>query len=392
MTAFAEQPYVRVLLGIRTEAVTTTASQAFSVLDASEKKKQDIKSGAKLTLKASGNKVSVNGKAVDAAVYLRSTKGRENGTVAMFGKTYRGDIKITAAGGTLTIVNEVPLEEYLYGVVPAEAVPSWPMAALEAQAVAARTYALHNMEKSKGKAYDIQPSTAGQVYNGHASEYARTTQAVDNTRGMVMTHGGKPIDALFHSDGGGYTEHSEHVWGGTLPYLRGVKDAANHEGTSSWTVKTTRKEMESKLKAAGKSVGTLKSIELSPLGKRPMRVSDRGVSGRIRSATFVGTSGKVTVSGEALKAIFGLKSTLFDFYVGVNPPTSPDATAASKAYHTFKKENQNVYIRGYGWGHGLGLSQWGAAAMAAEAKPDDRIFYKKILMHYYTGIKIERLY
>ncbi len=385
------EPSIRVLLGARTGPFSVSSPDSIVVLKSSQQKWKTFSANAPLLIQAKGAMMAVNGVPVDRAILVQSNLGREKGTIRALGKTYRGAIKVTAVNGAMSIVNEVPLEQYLYGVVPSEAVPSWPMPALEAQAVAARTYALYNMETNKMKAYDVKPTTYNQVYNGAANEYSSTTKAVDNTKGMVMTYGGKPINALFHSDGGGYTENSENVWGSYVPYLRGVKDFARNTSTSQWMVTTTRLGIQQKLESAGKGVGTLKSIVLSSLGKRPLHVMDRGVSGRVKSATFIGSTGQRTVSGEALMDIFNLKSTLFDFYVGKAPIGDIDGQSG-KSIHTFGSGNQPVYIKGQGWGHGLGLSQWGAAAMAAKAGLQDRQYYQTILNHYYSGIKLQRLY
>nr|WP_252894600.1 hypothetical protein [Veillonella denticariosi] len=135
----------------------------------------------------------------------------------------------------------------------------------------------------------------------------------------------------------------------------------------------------------------MKSIQLTPLGKPGKETSDRGVSGgRIKSATFIGTSGKTTVDGDSLRNILGLKSTLFDFYVNHNP----EKGGSGKAYHNFTGKNDTVYIKGHGWGgHGLGMSQWGGAAeMAKQAKPGDANYYQTILRHYYSGITLKKMY
>ena len=113
---------------------------------------------------------------------------------------------------------------------------------------------------------------------------------------------------------GGYTEDSVNVWGNDIPYLKGVKDFSNsNSSASNWTVSTSRSTLEGKLNAASKGVGKLKSIQLTPLGNPGKATADRGVSGRIKSATFVGTAGKVTVSGDDLRGMLGLKSTLLIF-------------------------------------------------------------------------------
>ena len=378
-------PNVRVLLGSRSSDATVTSTANMVVLNSGNGQVSTISVNKGTSIGIRGGKIAVNGKAIDTVVTLKPTNS--DAPFLFEGKGYRGGLTLRANNGTMMVINSVPLEDYLYGVVPQEVVPSWPAAALEAQAVAARTYALHTMEENKGKLYDVSTSTDHQVYNGVSGETQATTNAVNKTKGMVMLYNQRPINALFHSDGGGYTEDSVNVWGSDVPYLKGVKDFSTGTSTSNWTVTTSRQALESKLNAASKGVGKLKSIQLTPLGKPGQQTSDRGVSGRIKSATFIGTSGKTTVDGDSLRSILGLKSTLFDFYVNHNP-----AKGTGKAYHNFTGNNDTVYIKGHGWGHGLGMSQWGAAEMAKRATPGDANYYQTILRHYYSGITLKKMY
>ena len=378
-------PNVRVLLGSRSSDATVTSTANMVVLNSGNGQVSTISANRGTSIGVRGGKIAVNGKAIDSVVTLKPANG--DAPFLFEGKGYRGGLTLRANNGTMMVINSVPLEDYLYGVVPQEVVPSWPAAALEAQAVAARTYALHTMEQNKGKFYDVSNSTDHQVYSGVSGESQATTNAVNKTKGVVMLYDQRPINALFHSDGGGYTEDSVNVWGSDVPYLKGVKDFSTGTSTSNWTVTTSRQALESKLNAASKGVGKLKSIQLTPLGKPGQQTSDRGVSGRIKSATFIGTSGKTTVDGDALRSILGLKSTLFDFYVNHNP-----AKGTGKAYHNFTGNNDTVYIKGHGWGHGLGMSQWGAAEMAKRATPGDANYYQTILRHYYSGITLKKMY
>ena len=378
-------PNVRVLLGSRSSDATVTSTANMVVLNSGNGQVSTISANKGTSVGIRSGKIAVNGKAIDTVVTLKPTNS--DAPFLFEGKGYRGGLTLRANNGTMMVINSVPLEEYLYGVVPQEVVPSWPAAALEAQAVAARTYALHTMEQNKGKLYDVSNSTDHQVYSGVSGEYQATTNAVNKTKGVVMLYNQRPINALFHSDGGGYTEDSVNVWGNDIPYLKGVKDYSTGTSTSNWIVTTSRQALESKLNAASKGVGKLKSIQLTPLGKPGQQTSDRGVSGRIKSATFIGTSGKTTVDGDSLRSILGLKSTLFDFYVNHNP-----AKGTGKAYHNFTGNNDTVYIKGHGWGHGLGMSQWGAAEMAKRATPGDANYYQTILRHYYSGITLKKMY
>ena len=378
-------PNVRVLLGSRSSDAKVTSTANMVVLNSNNGQVSTISANRGTSVGVRDGKIVVNGKAIDSVVTLKPANS--DAPFLFEGKGYRGGLTLRANNGKMMVINSVPLEDYLYGVVPQEVVPSWPAAALEAQAVAARTYALHTMEENKGKLYDVSTSTDHQVYNGVSGETQATTNAVNKTKGMVMLYNQRPINALFHSDGGGYTEDSVNVWGSDVPYLKGVKDFSTGTSTSNWTVTTSRQALESKLNAASKGVGKLKSIQLTPLGKPGQQTSDRGVSGRIKSATFIGTSGKTTVDGDSLRSILGLKSTLFDFYVNHNP-----ATGTGKAYHNFTGNNDTVYIKGHGWGHGLGMSQWGAAEMAKRATPGDTNYYQTILRHYYSGITLKKMY
>lgn len=274
---------------------------------------------------------------------------------------YRGYIAILKRMG-LTVVNYVLVEDYLYGVVPKEMPPSWNVEALRAQSVAARTFALKNRKRHSAEGFDLCSTSHCQVYEGMPAEMRTTTEAVDSTRGEVLFYKGAIMDALFHTDSGGMTESSEYVWGSPVPYLRAVTEVQMQ--TQPWNRIISMSEFAQKLEKNGRAIGTLKEVRLSPLtvGKGS---SDRSPSGRVRSAEFVGTKGRITLSGNELRSTFSLPSTLFSIRVG----------------------KTDINFSGYGSGHGLGLSQWGAKAFADKGKS-----YKDILFHYYTDVTLEKLY
>lgn len=309
------------------------------------------------------------------------------------GYMYRGYLEFikTPASAGMTVINVVPIEQYLYGVVGKEMSPSWSLEALKAQAVAARTYAVSHKNYFKSRGYDMADDTRNQVYGGMNAETPSIQQAVDGTSGEILTYKGKPIEAFFCASAGGWTENSENVWGNAVGYLRGVSDRSFHMPSYSWSVTTTPERLEANLNAAGKGVGTVQSIMLSPLTKRPMRTADRGVSGRVRTMIIRGTKGQATVTGNAFQSLFGLKSTLFDFYQGKGTPPNPDLGHSSRSMTLPIKAGQPLTIYGFGWGHGLGMSQYGAYQMAKE-NPGVREYYRQILLHYYTGTTLERLY
>lgn len=388
------EPVIRVLIKAAPQVVLEPVVEGKKIsVQVDSKEVLNFSAGTKITASRKGSDIYLNNKKVGPTL---TVTGDTPIKVSVDGRSYRGSVKLTTvlSKANVAVVNVVPMESYLYGVVPEEAPPSWHHAALEAQAVAARTYAYHAMQGRSAYSYDVESDTRSQVYKGMGSEYASTTSAVEATKGMVMTYAGKVINALFHSDSGGYTENSEKVWGNAVPYLKAVEEPVKgvNASTYRWTVTTDKVRLESVLKQAGKDVGSLKSIQLSPLGKRPLHVADRGTSGRVISMVMEGSKGKATITGEAMMGYLGLRSTLFDFYVGKATPVDIDKTEKPKAYHTFSSKNDTVVIQGYGWGHGLGMSQWGAQGMARESKTGDTEFYKKILLHYYSGVSLQKLY
>ena len=308
--------------------------------------------------RAAGIEVAGAGTRFENTIRLSPTEG---GRLYIGIRPYRGLLELRrTASGRLTVINEVDLEEYLYGVLKMEVDPEWPADALKAQAVAARTLALQSMGRFASEGYDVRATTDTQVYGGISAEDPRTTAAVEDTRGEIMTYEGRPIFAAYHSDSGGYTESSELVWGGRYPYLQAVPDpystgAPNHE----WIVRMDLPAFEERLRRAGRSANGITGIE----------VVETTPSGRVGLVRITGAQGVATVKGTDLRAIMGatlLRSTLF--IVRITPDEQP-----------------LVEFLGRGSGHGVGLSQWGARGMAASGRT-----YTEILKYYYTGIEISR--
>ena len=218
-----------------------------------------------------------------------------NGLVTVAGKgSYRDAIEYRPGlSGGVTAVNRVELENYIRGVVPNESPASWPLEALKAQAVAARSYALGT---GTGNAvFDHYDTVASQVYGGYSSENARTTRAVARTRGEVLRYNGNVIVAYFHSTSGGYTENNENVWGGKpLAYIRGVRDPWDKTSPyHRWKVKYSARSL-----GGAMGVGRLRAV----------RVHKVGVSGRIVRATFRGRGGSNRVDGwNGIRGRLGLR-------------------------------------------------------------------------------------
>lgn len=327
-------------------------------------------------------------------------------------RRYRGDISIhrTAGKTGMTVVNTLPLEQYLYGIIKNEISPDWPMEAVKAQAVAARTYALANFNKHKADGFDVCATTDCQVYGGRESEAPRSLEAVNDTRGLVLLHNDKLITAYFHSSSGGYTENSENVWQTSQPYLRGVADYDQNCPYFKWEKKLTIAELNQAVLKAGYNIGAVKAIELSPLGPPPIISSDRGVSGRVKTIRLLGTNGNIEIAGTKFRSMLDLRSTLFDISVISNEFAKPVLANVEKKLSQSQipfalppVDNSNIHqvtgeptdllvIDGSGWGHGLGLSQWGAKAMAEKAPNGNTEYFKEILKHYYQGIEIKKSY
>ena len=284
------------------------------------------------------------------------------GELALDGRRYRGALKLRHKGGGLTAVNIVPVDDYLRSVVPEEMPVDWPAEAIKAQSVAARSFALASRGRHASEGYDLCTTTHCQLYTGTTAEKSASNAAIKATRGEVLTYGGKPIEALFHTDSGGMTENSEDVWGSHVPYLRAAKDTPAK--TMPWTKTISRADLERKLAAKGHDIGKVRSIALSPLAIG-RSAKDRTASCRVKTMTVKGTKGTVTLSGTTWRSLLGLKSTLFDA----------------------KLTKDAVTFTGYGSGHGLGISQWGAERMAAKGAS-----YAEILHHYYTGTTLQQMY
>lgn len=319
-----------------------------------------------------------------------------------------GEARVNSTA-TLAGINELPLEQYLYGVVPRELGPiAYPeMEAQKAQAIVARTYAIVGLGKRASDGYDLLATTSDQVYGGFGSEYALSSQAVDETRGRVVTSGGKLISTLYSSTSGGHTANNEEVYNSApVSYLRGVPDAErgnafehvptlavfmSHASPASlrntkagdfesdwsryhrWTFQWTADEISGVVSA---SVG-------QPVGKvLAINVLERGPSGRVLKLEYVTEVGRFYAYKDAIRSSLkyinasgaptSLLSTLFYIEPVMNRKT---------------KEVTGFIAYGGGFGHGVGMSQTGAVGMAQKGHSVD-----EILHHYYRGIELATQY
>ncbi len=347
----------------------------------------------------------------------------------------------------LISINYVDLESYLYGVVPNEIIPSWPIEAIKAQVLAARTYAMSCLNYKSNYGYDLEDNQDSQVYRGYASEYENINKAVDDTKGQKIYYDDKLIQAFFHSSSGGSTENSENIWFEALPYLRGVKDEySNISPQTEWNKVATREYIIEKLQADGNDINDLYGIEIS-------KVSENY---RVLECIFLTDKGKITYKKENVRRVLGydfllsswftIKNSNFFYFtnetfakLGINLDNSKEPETGSgildvivdidnKDTSSFEEEdssksldtgnidgkylisstkttsvnkNSTAFISktgisiqnndtseynfsGRGWGHGIGMSQYGAKEMATQG-----FTYEEILKYYYTGVTIK---
>jgi stage II sporulation protein D len=289
-------------------------------------------------------------------------------------RRYRGSLLLRPQGKSLQAINRLPLEPYLMGVVGSEMPDSWPQAALRAQAVASRTYVLQQLRPQAP--FDVKATVASQVYKGVEAESAAVREAVTSTHGKVLLHGQRLINAVFHSSSGGATENSGDLWSRQLPYLVSVPDFDAASPVSRW-----EKALEPEdLRRSFKEIGGAVAIE--PLQTSP--------TGRVRQARVIGPGGELVLTGSELRQRLGLRSTLVQFSFEpadrIDPPIN-GARQAAPVVLSFARTSPDLrlMVRGRGYGHGVGMSQWGAYALALRGKS-----YEDILRHYYTGAVLRR--
>ncbi|VAV85433.1 Stage II sporulation protein D (SpoIID) [hydrothermal vent metagenome] len=275
-------------------------------------------------------------------------------------RPYRGVVEIREDKGALIVINELRLEDYIAGIINNEISSKWPLEAIKAQSVIARTYAIYQMEERKDNLFHMTGTHMDQVYTGAAVEDRASFRAVKKTIGEVLYYKGQPALTLYHSNAGGITEFARNVWGANEPYLRTVKSRHDKDAPNfRWELALSKVGMGEKLRAAGYDIGLPVKI----------KVRKRTKTGRVTALLIKDRKGRtLSMKGEDLRKVLGyatLRSTLFKV----------------------SRSRKGFVFKGRGSGHGVGLSQWGAKGMA-----EDGASYKKILRHYYAGTSIKKLY
>lgn len=268
-------------------------------------------------------------------------------------RSYRGSLSVTAQGDTLQVIVRVGIEDYLYGVVTKESVASWPPEALKAQAIASRTYALYQVQHRRDRDYDMVDDEGSQVYGGVEGESPTARRAVDATRGIVLEYRDRPIYAMFTSNAGWHTGDPKYIFDQPLAYLNAFPDPYSPgQQLGRWTRSHSADEVRRRLADIGVKLGPIRAIEAKMTCP----------SGRIVHVAIIDDRGRHvmrtrTTLARALK--------LPEILINVE-----------------QKGDQFVFAGG-GFGHGVGLSQWGAKAMA-----DKGLSAQEILTFYYRGAEI----
>lgn len=332
---------------------------------------QATSSGIKVDGVLRGKKIFVKPQRSESLVLIETPKGK---------RRYRGSIVVEQEENYLRVINQLPLEEYLYGVIKGEISHNWPMDVLYAQVIAARTYALKKIEEpsSQEQLYHLSATIDDQVYGGFESEEPRLLEAVDITGGKVITYQGDLINAFYHSCSGGYTVSSKDVWGGEdFPYLRvGPDKFCEKSPYYNWEWEIKRSELRRILFEQGFPTGIMYRLRIV---SRAQNLSF-AEGGRVTGLFWEHQGGKSPVQPLTGK----------EFRELINKWLGPDKlrSALFDEVRLYSKKGASYFLfRGRGSGHGVGMSQWGAKGMAEQGYS-----FEEILQFYYPGTKIEKRY
>ena len=284
-------------------------------------------------------------------------KGAKDSNIYVDGRRFRGarDV-IRKDNAKLMVINYLDLDEYLYGVLYHEVSHRWPMEVLKAQAIAARTFALYQARQNKLQPYDLRSDVYSQVYGGRASEKWSTTKAVNLTRDKILTYNGDILPAYYHATCAGYTEDASNLWNIDLPPLKGVPcNFCTNSPHYKWSKDIPLWELENKLKDNKYMIGKVASVS----------ILSKNRSGRVDKLEIKDESGvSVILTGKDFRQTIGpndVRSTKFDASIRWG----------------------SLVLNGFGWGHGVGMCQWGAYGQARQGKKAE-----EILKYYYPGAEI----
>lgn len=260
------------------------------------------------------------------------------------------------------IVLEIPLEHYIEGVVASEVGVNWPLQALKAQAVVSRTYAVYSILHNHDKPYDLGRSELHQKYD-FKDNIDQVKKAVRETKGIIVLYGNEPIQAFYHACSGGITESGGNVFLKDLPYLKSIRDPYSQRCANQfWEVNLTSKYIKERLNT--RITKDLKEKRLSSI-----RIGKRTSSGRVKFFTIISDNEKFNIKGN-------------DFRLAMNPKKFK-SLLITRIIRKYDGNDTNYTFIGKGYGHGVGMSQWGAKNMAIQG-----FSYNNIIKFYYRGVHL----
>lgn len=378
------EPVLRVALAVEAASVEV-AGQGDVIAAIDGEPEFRLPAGQRLTLRGDGAAFLLEGGPGGRFERLTFASLSSNRYVTVNGRPYRGTLQAFVRKGAVTVVNQVGVEAYLAGVVNAELGRRAPneRAAVEAQAIVSRTYALRNRGRFIAEGYDLQAGVGDQVYGGVESETQLGLEAVRATAGVVLTHDGDLIAPFFHSTCGGRTAAPEEAFLAvrSVPYLRVVRDE-RPDGTAwcdgsprfRWSVEWEGSELRGILERTLPSVLGVDPASVTAI--RDVYVRRRGPSGRATDVRVRVAGGEVPVPAHAVRSVF----------------QTPEGRPLGGSAVEFEAEHDGERLtgltaRGGGWGHGVGMCQWGAVGRARGGQNGETI-----VRAYFPGTTLARWY
>ncbi len=445
-TPMSEASSKHIQIGLVSDKMSLNISSTSSyILQDSKGKQITVKSNLVLTSKGRPGIVNIKN---DIFHLPLSISGK--GFLVFNNTKYRGSLKVIQGDHGLNLINVLEVEDYLRGVLKMEVNPSWPFEALKTQAIISRTYAFRHMGRHSKDGYDLCNLPHCQVYRGVNAEDPLLDRAVKETRGLVVTFNGKIALTPFHSDSGGATADVRTVWGGQIPYLKAIREPFDYVSPySSWTTSLKSSDINKALDRIGVNIGDVTNLEvteLNPFGRADM-IKVTGTEGAevlsshafrmavgsktIKSTMFNISSGsyrtkspenkqktvlnqqspaprlsfvdeespELSIEEEKLMTVltkqgFFNAEQMIDMLLHPEKRKSYLVKALSREPSKIKKTQKSAYssgsdfiLKGKGWGHGVGLSQWGAKSLAEKGWKSNQI-----ISHYYPGTTIKRYY
>ena len=355
----AGPPEVRVLVMSGSRITIEGGGERIGVLPTGDKPSAEMVVGTSATILAGKEGLLIDRMPAGKAAVLRTVSQ----LYSIGERHFRGKIEIIwKTPENIIVVNHVPLEKYLAGLLGSEMYPNWPIEALKAQAIAARTYAMHHSRASRNynslKDYDVTSTVLSQVYEGAHKEGFRAHKACSETAGMALLRNGGIFPTYYHSCCGGRTEHAHNVWPGETGPPQITDRFCMRSPNRNWKLMLTSAEIAERLKRGGFNLGKISDISTELEDDSP----------RNRILLLTDEEGPKEIEATEFRRLIGygnFKSTWFE--VG--------------------KQGNYFVFTGQGYGHGVGMCQWGAKGMA-----DEGFTHEEILKHYYPDAELARMY